>query len=484
MNEELVAQIIVPTTGKTDGDTIYRYGSGYLIGRDKVLTARHVVVPGDRDAGAPIEVRFVKVDRDRWIKARVVWPETENLDAALLELDQPADRESNAFLSSWVPETGKTWDARGYPAVARSARPGLGISSEIEPFQGDTYSYQPGDNECKLDVNRPPPDARGWEGMSGAAVFAGDRLFAIVCSSPDAFVGKCLRATPTSALLKEPELLAELGIDHKYLERTQAEIERLLEKEWTTVGPVLTDNLNKMKWTELDDTPGGVAELVLWALRDDEMLDLMHRAHKELAVDHAKRRGVEVIEQILWAALPCLHQPNLIRALRSAAGEAAVLITVQIATRTIVEVVSAGIDNRPAVFRRLESRIGLPDGGFRIEDPPECGTDLAKFHTGVRSDLANQLLDESLRSRSGATVDRLINKEIRFLAEQAGEAARYYLVLDAKLQDDYRAQLVNELRRVYPALRIFMLEPCDDEALIREVDLCRYIREIVRSSQG
>jgi hypothetical protein len=72
MNEELVAQIIVPTAGKADGDTIYRYGSGYLIGRDKVLTSRHVVVPDDRDDSAPIEVRFVKVGRDRWIKARAV----------------------------------------------------------------------------------------------------------------------------------------------------------------------------------------------------------------------------------------------------------------------------------------------------------------------------------------------------------------------------------------------------------------------------
>ena len=52
MDRSLLVRIFVPTREKGVGNT----GTGYPVGRDLVLTARHVVEPPDRDPKSPIQI--------------------------------------------------------------------------------------------------------------------------------------------------------------------------------------------------------------------------------------------------------------------------------------------------------------------------------------------------------------------------------------------------------------------------------------------
>ena len=205
---------IVELHGSTNGS----HGSGYLLAPGLVLTARHVV-----DGLATIRLRLLEADADglpagvgAWQAARVVWCGSGGSDAALLV---PAD----AAAVFRTPPGGVTFgrldgrapvrvDALGFPRAVATATHSdtLHVEAWVDPLT----SLRAAVLQLQVTSSR-PGDAQGWRGMSGAAVFAADRLVGVVEAVPAALDDHTLRVVPVHPLLDDAEavqLLRAAGV--------------------------------------------------------------------------------------------------------------------------------------------------------------------------------------------------------------------------------------------------------------------------------
>lgn len=208
------------------------HGSGYLLAPGLVLTARHVV-----DGLATTELRLLAADEDglpagadAWQHAQVAWTGDAALDLALLTpaAGAPPFRET-AGIATLARLDGRApirVDALGFPRAMLS--PTHSDTLHLEAAI-DAWSGVRGD-ALLLDVRTTrPAEGEGWKGMSGAAVFAGDRLIGVIEAVPARLDGSSLRVTPVhslfglakaAALLSDATVaLAEQFVDAAYVEK-------------------------------------------------------------------------------------------------------------------------------------------------------------------------------------------------------------------------------------------------------------------------
>ncbi|MFE0522979.1 trypsin-like peptidase domain-containing protein [Streptomyces sp. NPDC058954] len=203
-------------------------GSGWLIGRQLVLTAHHVVVDEHHE---PLPTIKVRVGDPRsaagspklvWRDAQLCWPgpgtgsaAADVSDVALLRLDKPVDVESSPSVR-WGRAAGITpvpYHGFGFPLFAEPrpddparvrrgtwSRAAEHLRGELPPVSTD------GLDGLVLDTNPWPAEMadprRRWSGASGTAVFCHGRLVGVV--TLDMRGGRRLYAFPTRLLLGDP----------------------------------------------------------------------------------------------------------------------------------------------------------------------------------------------------------------------------------------------------------------------------------------
>lgn len=192
-------------------------GSGYLVAADLVLTAYHVISRNSAPFGA-VTVRQLDADGlSDWMDVELAWPSTvpdvtafPARDAALLRIVDPRwPKPENLAGVRWGRVAGNErvpFEALGFPDAEKrddSSRDTWPARGEIDPLHGIKQSL------LTAHVTRSAVPAlskqSGWSGMSGAAVFCGELLTAVllmdhrVSDRPD-----LLRATPVQALLGLP----------------------------------------------------------------------------------------------------------------------------------------------------------------------------------------------------------------------------------------------------------------------------------------
>jgi len=194
------------------------FGTGYLIAARLVLTAGHVLAGGP---GSRAEVRCPDAGPGGFV-ASVRWRQvTGAVDAALAEIDDPAwvpppswsaGRGMQRFGELVTTVPGQPATARGFPRLQRESggRFDEQVHGRISPGTGELA----GRYEIVSDDPLPAPAGDGrsqWAGMSGAAVFCGPLLAAVIRADRGAWHGARLTATRIRDVLSDPEAAAVIA---------------------------------------------------------------------------------------------------------------------------------------------------------------------------------------------------------------------------------------------------------------------------------
>lgn len=190
-----------------------RYGSGYLVAPDLVLTARHVVAHALD--GARCEVRLhgdFMQGRRAWGDYEVHWSDA-TLDLALLRRvpQTPPYAGGAAALERLARlQRGEPADcvAVGYPKVMR--HDGRNDTQEVRGVVQTLAMAQSGQWQVAV-TGATPKDELDWQGVSGAALFCTGRLVGVVKQTETCFKDSVLIAQPIEAAFADPAFRRALG---------------------------------------------------------------------------------------------------------------------------------------------------------------------------------------------------------------------------------------------------------------------------------
>jgi hypothetical protein len=191
-----------------------RFGTGYLLAPALVLTARHVV-----EGLNAMQARLFEADEDGLpgaigprLEARVVWSGPPDLDLALLA---PVDSEASfrvgvmpVLIARLADRAAVRVDALGFPQAMDS--PAHADTLHVEALVSAWSGLRGSSLVMEVQTAR-PQNSDAWKGMSGAAVFAGDRIVGAVEAVPALLADGALKAARADLLFNQEAAAALLS---------------------------------------------------------------------------------------------------------------------------------------------------------------------------------------------------------------------------------------------------------------------------------
>lgn len=170
MDSKLIAKIL-PT--KKDGKRTI--GTGYPIGKDLVLTARHVLFPDGDDIGR-VEVEWTGLNYSSFV-TEVVFDGGEACDIAVIRCQTPPQAHVSVWMLGWqTPNLNNRWDSLGYSRLGKDED----MRSRVLVSAFGEFHHPNDTHIVKLKSNSILEDKDNWKGLSGAAVFQGSILYAVI----------------------------------------------------------------------------------------------------------------------------------------------------------------------------------------------------------------------------------------------------------------------------------------------------------------
>ena len=207
---ERVAQLFFPDAPQDEPNV----GSGYFVDKRRLLTAAHV-------AGATDRRCLVRVLDDTTPReAEVTWV-SEVHDAALIELTGDGLEAAKAGITfgEIVDDLLVECTAIGFPEAEVSTAEDGEATRDTKRIRGQVDPYnniKKGMLAVEIDGSVPIQEDRRsspWEGMSGAALFAGHVLIGVILLQRGTYGPDLLVAVPVAKLFKDEGFVAALGLE-------------------------------------------------------------------------------------------------------------------------------------------------------------------------------------------------------------------------------------------------------------------------------
>ncbi len=353
-------RVVVECDGEVGG------GTGYLLHGDRVLTARHVV----EDAKS-ISVEYSDELGSGPVystPARVCWKGPGALDVAVLSIDTSL-RIARQVLGPAVLASDQPWRSRGWSVAAGSSSPPAKatVVEAMSGLRGEAYQFIEGAQSLELEVKAPPTDAKKWFGISGAPVFCGDQLVAVIGDAEEVFMGGRLKAVPIAALWEVDGFREHIGLggDREKLraQRKQeliADVTRILEKNNAAASALA--NTAQLEEVRRIDGDGGLAKELCTTVPWRELATILDRAH-----DRENERGgrqaaaaADAIRRLALRVVPEVYASTELHLTSDSEGGG--FVRLPAATATMAELAMAAYDGRPLAFQEVKSRQHYPSG--------------------------------------------------------------------------------------------------------------------------
>lgn len=442
MDSKLIAKIL-PT--KADGKR--SVGTGYPIGKDLVLTARHVVFPHWPDT-QKVEIEWPDLNHTVAVTG-VAFDGGDSCDIAILQCETPPQAHvSPLLLARQLPNPHDTWEGYGYPRIGKDETAGS-VREKISAL-GKFHPPDANSHKISLTSESDAIEKVGWRGISGAPVFHGKTLYAVITSTPTNRK-ECFTAVLIPHLLAHnPQFREKAGIDQ-------------IEQGFSTAIACLqqTPEARKALWREISKQSGEVVDSAnsiiayLVKLPIDQLIALVHTAQRG-----AKHSAVFAeLKQLLHVVLPSLYGFDCVSSIRASKGKiSAGILAIPYATDISAETLMAGVDRRPVDFMVCELDHGrqVRAGKYRLPFPPESGP-----HDGCQSldDIGDDLYGRLCGGAELASMRIAIDEHLFKLNPRKQQRA-YSLPDKKKL---VRAWLENEARQQRPGF-YWLFRFGDDES--------------------
>jgi hypothetical protein len=462
-------------------------GTGYLISRDRVLTAAHVVRSADEGAIAHDDAAGTGAIR---CSTQVQWRGDGDCDIAVLKLPEPVTLDLPIAAVGDTPLDARTqWESRGWALAAPKEKL---VRDSLVSLLGEASAFQAEEKRFQLTVEQFALEVSWWRGVSGAPVFAAAgsrRILGVIAEAPAKF-SNVLHATPLTRAFRDPKFAEALGppVVFKRRDELSARVSAILRGAPPAAQAIAE---RKEPWREAyaGVQPDRLAEKLLAEADVAETLTALLRAHGELwsRPEAAGRGAAEAIERILLTVGPLLVLRRVLHALPNAEG--AVCLSLPVSTRSFAELAIAGYSGQPARWK--PECLDEPDGLGRIPLPGEAGFDVTgevaigdyerHFRDSVLLPADRERLDR-LRSRYPNDPERvrtetfaLTADELEFRATSAGAPLRSYLVYEREWANRNDV-LLRDLRRKVPSIHYIELTGDDYRG---ERKIWRIFRELL-----
>jgi hypothetical protein len=247
IDPRFLVRVEVPTRvdGQRDGGGKHgTTGTGYPVGKDLILTARHVVEPAQRDRSYRIRARWMQFPGFGREDAVELAPDEEavawkgNGEHDDLVLLRCPERPPEIVVPAWPWAPLLRWNmpfkSLGYPRATRLEDPGGGERAPRQnAFSGEIRtSAEPW---FEIVDSAAPKDAEGWKGASGMPIFTPEGIAGVFSAALSEVRGKghCI---PIAPLLERAPDLARLFDADRFVAHWAAFRKREARKVASTLG--------------------------------------------------------------------------------------------------------------------------------------------------------------------------------------------------------------------------------------------------------